>query len=491
MQQAATVQAIAAGAAPAVGTKGKSHKSVYFLLGLAILVGAYFIPATGGLSPEAIRTLAVLVTTVLWWVTETFPIPVTALLVPVMVHALGIIPLGAAMTESFGNSLIPFMVGVLGLAAALTACGLGKRISSYLLALVGPNTTVVVGVYLWLSFVISMFIDDIAVVAMMLPLVLGLLKTVDAKPGESNFGRAMMMAIMFGTLLGGACTPAGISANIITLAFLAKNAHMGVGFLNWTAIATPPFVAMAAVTWWLILRIFPPEMKELPLGRDTLRQELKMMGPMTVQEKTTAVVFVTAIVLWLTSDLTKLPIAFVSLLILGGISFPGVGVFTNWRDLNKGIEWGAVMLVVGGFIVGIAAAKSGLAAWVVREFLYPMASLPLAVQPAAITLLVAVDSLGLSSMGSTASVNVPFIIAYAQQNGLPVQALTMSAALASSVHFILVTQSPATVLPFAYGYFSFKDLAKLGIVVTLVGAVFISVGMWIAGMPAGTLLTAG
>jgi sodium-dependent dicarboxylate transporter 2/3/5 len=67
----------------------------------------------------------------------------------------------------------------------------------------------------------------------------------------------------------------------------------------------------------------------------------------------------------------------------------------------------------------------------------------------------------------------------------------MSAALASSVHFILVTQSPATMLPFAYGYFSFKDLAKLGIVVTLIGAVFISVGMWIAGMPAGTLLTAG
>ena len=69
-----------------------------------------------------------------------------------------------------------------------------------------------------------------------------------------------------------------------------------------------------------------------------------------------------------------------------------------------------------------------------------------------------------------------------QQNGLPVQALTMSAALASSVHFILVTPCPATVLPFAYGYFSFKDLAKLGIVVTLVGAVFISIGMWVAAM---------
>ena len=103
----------------------------------------------------------------------------------------------------------------------------------------------------------------------------------------------------------------------------------------------------------------------------------------------------------------------------------------------------------------------------------------------------AVDSLGFSSFGTTASVNVPFIIAYAQQHGLPVLALTLTAGFASSIHFILVTQSPSLVLPFAYGYFSFKDLAKIGIVVTLVGAVFISVGMWIAGMPAGTLITAG
>ena len=322
--------------APAAGTKGKSHKSVYFLLGLAILVGAYFIPATGGLSPEAIRALAVMVTTVLWWVTETFPIPVTALMVPVMVHALRIIPLGEALRESFGNPLIPFMVGVLGLAAALSASGLGKRISYYLLAVIGTNTSLVVGGYLWISFVISMFIDDIAVVAMMLPLVLGLLKTVDAKPGSSNFGRAMMMAIIFGADIGGICTPAGVSSNIITLAFLNKNANMHVSFLYWTMIATPICVVIAAITWWLILRIFPPEIKHLPYGRDVLQRELKTLGPWSIKEKTTAVVFLSAIVLWLTSDLTKLPIAFVSLLILGGITLPRVGVFDNWRDLNRG-----------------------------------------------------------------------------------------------------------------------------------------------------------
>ena len=96
----------------------------------------------------------------------------------------------------------------------------------------------------------------------------------------------------------------------------------------------------------------------------------------------------------------------------------------------------------------------------------------------------AVDSLGFSSFGTTASVNVPFIIAYAQQHGLPVLALTLTAGFASSIHFILVTQSPSLVLPFAYGYFSFKDLMKIGVCITLISAAVICAGMVVAGMPA-------
>jgi sodium-dependent dicarboxylate transporter 2/3/5 len=467
---------------------GKSFKLIYLVAGLFMLVASIFIPPPAGMKVEAVRALAVMLTTLLWWITETFPIPITALMVPVMVHALKIIPLTDALRESFGNPLIPFMLGVLGLAVALSTSGLGKRISYYLLAVIGTNTAVVIGGYLWMSFFISAFIDDMAVIAMMIPLVLGLLKTVDVKPGSSNFGKGMMMAIIFGTVIGGICTPAGVSSNIITLAFLNKNANMHVTFLRWTVLATPICLVIAAITWWLILKIFPPEFKHLPYGKEVLKREAKALGPWSLKEKTTTVVFLAAVVLWLTSDLTKLPISFISLLILGGIALPRVGVFDNWRDLNKGIEWGAVMLVVGGFIVGTASSKSGLATWVVQRLLHPMALLPVFLQPLAVTLLIAADSLGFSSLATTASVNVPFIIAYAQQHGLPVLALTLTAGFASSIHFILVTQAPAMALPFAYGYFSFKDLVKIGVSVTLVSAVVINIGMMIAGMPAGVAM---
>ncbi|HTU01106.1 MAG TPA: DASS family sodium-coupled anion symporter [Candidatus Sulfotelmatobacter sp.] len=460
------------------------------LLGLAILLVSLALPAPAGMKPAALRTLAVMVTTVLWWVTETLPIPVTAMVVPVMVHALGIMPLGESVRESFGDALIPFLVGVLGLSVAFIASGLGKRITFLLLSLSGTSTAMVIGVYFWVSFVISMFITDVAVVAMMIPVVIGLLKTIDAKPGASNLGRALMMAIMFGSTLGGVCTPAGVSANIIAMAFIMKNAKLAVGFLDWTVIATPIFVAVGFATWWLILKMFPPEIARLPYGREALVKELEGMGAWTTKEKTTLVVFLVAVVLWLTGDLTKIPIGLVSLLILAGITLPRVGVFRKWGELEKGIEWGAMLLVVGGFTLGVAASKSGLAAWVAQKALTPMAALPAFLQPAAVVLLVAIDSLGFSSFGAAASVNVPFIIAYAQQHAFPVLALAMAAGFAASTHFILVTESPSFVLPYAYGYFSFKDMARIGVWLTLISAVMVSVGLVVAGLPPGVPLPA-
>lgn len=465
-------------------------KAVYLVVGLAILLISMVVPPPSGMKPEAVRTVGIMAATVLWWVTEALPIPITALMVPVMVHMLGVMPLGKAIQASFGDSLIPFFVGVLGLSLAFTVSGLGKRITYLLLSLSGTNVTMVVGVYLLVSFVVSMFVSDVAVVAMMIPLVIALLKTVDAKPGASNLGRAMMMAIMFGSTLGGVSTPAGVGSNVITLGFIEKNAKLGVSFLQWSVIATPIFLAVTLATWWLIMGIFPPEIKQLPYGREAIKKELAAMGKWTTSELTTLVVFVVAAVLWLSSDVTKVPIALISLLLLGALTLPKVGVFKGWRELEKGVEWGAVLLIVGGFALGVAASNSGLAAWMAQNVLKPMAVLPLALQPAAVVLLVAIDSLGFSSFSAAASVNVPFVIAYAQANGFPVAALAMATGFAASTHFILVTESPTFVLPYAYGFFSFKDLAKIGVLVTILAAVLVSVGMVIAGMPAGTPLPA-
>lgn len=428
-------------------------------------------------------TLAVTVITVLWWVTETLPVPVTALMVPVWLHLLNIVPLNKALTASFGDHFVPFLIGVLVLSVAFNRSGLGKRLTYLLLSVSGTGVKTVIGVYLFVSFAISMFISDVAVVAMMLPVTLGLVRTAGCKPGESNFGRAMMMAIMFGSTLGGIATPAGVTANIIAMGFLEKNAGISISFLDWTLMAAPMTLTCTVIAWWVILKVFPPEMKTLPFGKEYIRKELDEMGVWKKEEISTFVVFLVAVVLWLSGEWTKLPIALVSLALVGAVSIPNIGAIKSWKDLEKDLEWGALLLVVGGFCLGIAAGSSGLASWMALNLLSPMASLPVEFQPLAVTLLVAIDSLGFSSFGAAASVNLPFVISYAQQNGFPVLSLALAAAFACSTHFILVTESPSFVLPYAYGYFSFKDLFKIGIIMTILCAIIFGVGFVLIGLP--------
>lgn len=467
------------------GHRPANRKCLFFMLGWALLALSFFLPAPEGMPHQAMLTLGVMSVAVVWWVTEAMPVPVTAMMLPVLLHAVGIIDLNKSMSQAFGDSFVPFLIGVLALSVAFTRSGLGKRVTYLLLSLSGTCVKPVLAIYMGVSFIASMFLSDVAVVAMMLPISVGLLRSANVKPGESNFGRGLMMTIMLGSTLGGIATPSGVTANIITMSFLTKNAGIHVSFLDWVLLGTPIAVAITAVAYFLILKMFKPEMKELPFGKERIREELREMGRWSSAEVTTMVVFVLGAGLWLSGDWNKLPISLVSLIILGLLSVPRLGAFESWSPIEKGIEWGALLLVVGGFTLGMAAKESGLATWVAQSALGPMAELPLWLQPFAVTVLVAIDSLGFSSFGASAAVNAPFVIAYAQQHNFPVLALAMASGFAASTHFILVTESPSFVLPYAYGYFSFKDLFKIGSILTVLSAVIISAGLVLFGMPEG------
>jgi sodium-dependent dicarboxylate transporter 2/3/5 len=121
---------------------------------------------------------------------------------------------------------------------------------------------------------VSAFITVVAVTAMMLPIPVSLTRSVGAQPGKSNFGIDMMFAITFGSILGGLSTPSGVPSNIITITFMEKSARLTVPFLQWTVIATPIAVALGLVCQWLTVRLYPPEIQQLPFGKNVIVKDL-------------------------------------------------------------------------------------------------------------------------------------------------------------------------------------------------------------------------
>ena len=64
-------------------------------------------------------------------------------------------------------------------------------------------------------------------------------------------------------------------------------------------------------------------------------------------------------------------------------------------------------------------------------------------------------------------------------------AVTLPAALTSSLAFILVTSSPTNVIPYSAGYFSIKDFAKGGIAITLVSSLLVASVILAVGAASG------
>ena len=86
---------------------------------------------------------------------------------------------------------------------------------------------------------LSMWISNMAVAAMLMPLAKSLLDEEGLKPLESNFGKALLISVAWGSLIGGFGTPAGNGPNPLAIGFMKDMAGIDVSFLDWMIYGVP------------------------------------------------------------------------------------------------------------------------------------------------------------------------------------------------------------------------------------------------------------
>src|SRR5690606_10632130 len=275
--------------------------------------------ATSGALEGPGRTLAaILAAVVALWVTETLPLPVTALLGAALCVILGVAPARDVFSH-FGDPIIFLFIGSFILARAMAVHGLDKRIALGFLSipwLSASPARLLAGMGA-VTAILSMWLSNTATTAMMLPIamgVLGALHQARVKAGTTTgpldahtwpFATAMMLMIAYSASIGGLGTPVGSPPNLIGIGFIRNSTGVNIDFFTWMALAVPVVLLMAGVLLLLLYRLHPDgspsrlgKADTRALLRDYVRQERQDLGRWTRAQVNTLAAFATAVFLW-------------------------------------------------------------------------------------------------------------------------------------------------------------------------------------------------
>lgn len=168
------------------------------------------------MTPEIGLVFSILAVVVVVLVTEWMPLEVLALLVLGVLALTGLVSPVEALA-GFSNPAVVTIWAVFILSGGLTRTGIANILGRYLLKTAGTRKYQLILVIMVIAAVLSAFMNNVAVAALMLPVVMDVAKKTRRPPS------LLLLPLAYGTLLGGLTTMIGTPPNILVSEALRAN----------------------------------------------------------------------------------------------------------------------------------------------------------------------------------------------------------------------------------------------------------------------------
>ncbi len=181
------------------------------------------------MTPDMILVLSLLFVSVVLLVTEWIPMEVTGLLVLGCAALTGLVTPVESLS-GFSNPAVVTIWAVFILSGGLTRTGVAEVISRVVLKLAGRGEVGMIVVIMAASGVMSAVMNNVAVAALMLPVVMDIARQTGNPPSR------LLMPLAFGSLLGGLTTQIGTPPNILVTDFLRETGYTPFTFFDFTPV---------------------------------------------------------------------------------------------------------------------------------------------------------------------------------------------------------------------------------------------------------------
>ena len=413
-------------------------------------------------SAQENRGLALLIFIGILWLTEAFNITVTSLMVPVVAIGLGLINTQKALAP-FSTPIIYMFFGGFVVAAVLQIQNLDKIIANYIIRLAKGNLKLSITYLFTATTFLSMWINNTAVAAMMLPLTMGMLKGINAEKNHRLYA-FVLLGMAFSASIGGIGTLVGSAPNAI----LAS--QIQVTFTEWLGYGFPVMVLLVPsmiFSLWVILRPdfsvdFNPSLEKVSFNRKNIITLLIFIG-MAIM-----LLFSSLLNPWISAflELPKKIENFDTVIALCVVIFICISGVATWKEIQERVEWGVLVLFGGGLTLSIVMKDSGASKIMADSIVQFVQTKPLWVLCFVMTAFI-IFLTEFTSNTASAALIMPIVISVAQSMNLPPIAFAAIIACGASCAFMLPIATPPNAIVFATGNVKQLDMAKVGLILNL------------------------
>ncbi len=455
-------------------TKPSRKNMLGFLGAWGIFFAVMAAPVPKGLSPQALCTLAVVLWSVIIWVTEAVPVGVTGLVIPMLLLVTGALP---KMEDAFAGYVAGttyLCLGAFIFASLMQLSGLDKRIAVAVLNVfkVKKADELIKGMFVT-NFILSLLIPATAARGTtLLPIVKGLVEVFGDTPEERRAKSAIVIqSMVYATMICGVVVMTAHMPNIIMVNLFEKKFGYSIGYLQWFWLHAPMLILWVLIYYWTRW-FFKTKDVHIDGGVERIGRMRKEMGKSTPIERMLLGFFCLTAVAWATSKpLFGLDVGAMTIVMLSIIFIPGLLPW-KWNLIQKNTTWGTFLFLAGAMSLSVAMSKTGLA-----KYLAGLAQ-PLAMdQHWAVALLILMLATHVIRIGMLSNVTAiaflaPVMADLASNYGYNPIPFTMLVCDVDTFAFLIPTQVTVGVLAYSSGAFSMKDYALVGLGTMTIAIIF-------------------
>ena len=424
----------------------------------------------------------------IWWATEAVPIAITALIPLVFFPLLGVSSIESTAAP-YANKNVFLFLGGFFLSIAIQKCNLHKRIALTVLKYTGTKGRSIIGGFMLSSCLLSMWIMNTSTTIMLLPIGLAIITVVKesmhdlSEIDKINFQVALLLGIAYAANIGGIATLIGTAPNMALNGFMEEQYGVSISFLDWMKVGLPVSLILLPLTWFTLTRIsFPVNFETSAETQEAIQTMRESIGKTKTPEKRVFIIFLITALLWVfRSPINNIPG-------MEGLTDPGIAMLCGltlfltpsggdqkhnllqWKDAEKGVPWGILLLFGGGLTLAAAAQNTGLAAWIGN--LMPVGLSMVFLVVIFTTLIIFLTELT-SNLATTATF-LPIVAVIATQFGFNPLLLTASIAIAASCAFMLPVATPPNAIVFGSELIKVPQMMRAGIAINIIAIVIVS-----------------